>query len=73
MKRRRLSDTYHARAAQIRAARTGEDLRRLERSTDGFYDLGLLTIEEYRRLDGMIVGRLVRLEPDGPQPKEGNR
>jgi len=55
-------ENFIAFSARIKqAADDIEKLRRLERSLENLFRYGCLTVSEFRRLDDMIVRRLVKL------------
>ena len=53
---------YSSMSARIKKAVTVEDLCSLDKSLVRVYDVGALTTSEFKRLDGMILDRRVKLE-----------
>lgn len=50
-------------AGCIRTADSTAQLHALEKSLDRLYNVGVSTVSEFKRLDGLIFDKLARLEP----------
>lgn len=61
MKNKIYSEDYRLLSAKIKKAKVLKDLDRIEKTLDRVYDVGVLTHNEFKRLDAMIVIRKIKI------------
>jgi len=61
MKNKIYSEDYRLLSVKIKKAKVLKDLDRIEKTLDRVYDVGVITPNEFKRLDAMIVIRKIKI------------